>query len=224
MSSKAKAAAERALKKESKKNVKVLPIIKFYLIAYNFLSCYGWLAVLYQTIDYLLLNNGHYQGVYPVVGKLLQVVQTAALLEVVHATIGIVKAAPNPTIMQVSSRLYIVWYILAAYPVKEVYSSPFFTSMVIAWCITEIVRYSYYGLGLLLGTAPYVSVWMRYSFFFVLYPIGAFSEFMLVQHARPLEPRLWVTVIMTAISAIYGPGKQRALTAGFYYMYTHMIK
>jgi hypothetical protein len=81
MTSKAKAAAEKALKKESKKNVKVLPIIKFYLIAYNFLSCYGWLAVLYQTIDHLLLTND-YEGVYPVVVQLLQVVQTAAILEV----------------------------------------------------------------------------------------------------------------------------------------------
>lgn len=79
--------------------------------------------------------------------------------------------------------------------------------MVIAWCVTEVVRYSFYGLNLLIGTAPYVSTWMRYSLFFILYPVGAGSEFMLVQLAKPFEKRSWAFWGMTAVSAIYGPGK-----------------
>ena len=144
-------------------------------------------------------------------------------LQIIHSLIGIVKAAPLPTMMQVASRLYIVWLILYAYPFPEVlwiseiqywslhlnqvYSSYFFTSMLIAWCITEVVRYSFYGLNLLFGTAPYISVWMRYSFFFILYPIGAGSEFMLVQLAKNFEKRPSAYWGMVAVSAIYGPGK-----------------
>ena len=78
--------------------------------------------------------------------------------------------------------------------------------MSIAWCITEVVRYSFYGLNLLFGSAPFISIWMRYSFFFVLYPVGAGSEFMLVQVAKNFETRPWAYWGMIAASGLYFPG------------------
>lgn len=94
--------------------------VSFALVAFNFLSCYGWLSVLYQTVDHLIITNGEYQSIYKQVSQLLQVVQTVAVLEILHSLIGIVKAAPFPTMMQVASRLYIVWLVLYAYPFQEV--------------------------------------------------------------------------------------------------------
>ena len=78
--------------------------------------------------------------------------------------------------------------------------------MVLAWCITEVVRYSFYGLNLLFGSAPFISTWMRYSFFFILYPIGAGSEVMMVQLAKPFEKDPWILLSMNVISLIYIPG------------------
>jgi len=38
------------------------------------------------------------------------------------------------------------------------------------------VRYSWYALKILLGEAPAALTWCRYTFFYVLYPLGVWSE------------------------------------------------
>ena len=70
--------------------------------------------LLYQTLNVLI--NGNSSQTYHKVADLLQIVQTCALLEVVHAAIGIVKSGTLTTAMQVASRLYIVWAVLDVYP------------------------------------------------------------------------------------------------------------
>jgi very-long-chain (3R)-3-hydroxyacyl-CoA dehydratase len=107
-------------KVDKKKEVKVLPILKLWLIVYNFMSCYGWGSVLYQLTDHLITSEGEYQGSYQLISQLLVVVQTCALLEVVHASVGLVKSSAFTTMVQVSSRLFIVWLILDQFPQKSV--------------------------------------------------------------------------------------------------------
>ncbi len=41
-----------------------------------------------------------------------------------------------------------------------------------AWTVTELVRYSFYTFQAASWAAPYALVWLRYSLFIVLYPIG----------------------------------------------------
>lgn len=51
--------------------------------------------------------------------------------------------------------------------------------MVLAWSITECVRYGFYlsSSPLVLGkSTPYFIVWLRYSLFYVLYPAGVLGE------------------------------------------------
>lgn len=55
---------------------------------------------------------------------------------------GLVRSPAMTTIMQVSSRFLLVWFIV--YPFPELAQSPVYTSMVIAWSVTEIVRYTYF--------------------------------------------------------------------------------
>ena len=57
--------------------------------------------------------------------------------------------------------------------------------MVLAWCLVEIVRYPYYFFQLL-GRVPYALLWLRYTLFYVLYPIGVASEWMQGYLALPL--------------------------------------
>ncbi|KAG7147229.1 very-long-chain (3R)-3-hydroxyacyl-CoA dehydratase like protein [Verticillium longisporum] len=115
--------------------------------------------------------------------------------------------------------------------------------MLLAWSVTEVIRYSYFALTLsglqprvlvwlryntffLLypigiasdGLQPKALVWLRYNTFFVLYPIGIASECALVYLAA--EPAKaygeLVPYLSYAILAIYVPGS--------YILYTYMMK
>lgn len=47
--------------------------------------------------------------------------------------------------------------------------------MLLAWSLTEVIRYSYYATSLL-GIKIYALDWLRYTTFLPLYPLGAASE------------------------------------------------
>lgn len=107
--------------------------------------------------------------------------------------------------MQVASRLFLVWAV--NYVVPEIHMHWSFTTMVIAWSIAEIVRYSFYTFHLTSGVPGIVS-WARYNFFFVLYPLGVFSEMMMVYQALPyaklINPLYYYGLI--AVALVYVPG------------------
>ncbi|KIY74373.1 PTPLA-domain-containing protein [Cylindrobasidium torrendii FP15055 ss-10] len=107
------------------------------------------------------------------VGTITAFVQTCALLEVAHSALGWVRSPIVTTAMQVSSRLYAVWGVTEQFP--EVRSNPLYTTMVFAWAVAEVIRYSFYAANLL-GKEPYPLLYLRYTAFWVLYPLGASSE------------------------------------------------
>lgn len=111
------------------------------------------------------------------------------------------------TIMQVSSRFLLVWGVVHFFPLVAV-QSPFYTSMLVAWSVTEVIRYSFFALTLS-GAQPRFLTWLRYNTFFVLYPMGITSECALIWLAA--EPAGRVADIykwaLYAILAIYVPGK-----------------
>lgn len=53
--------------------------------------------------------------------------------------------------------------------------SPGLPLALLAWSITEIIRYGYYGLNII-NAVPKFVVWLRYTTFIVLYPIGVTGE------------------------------------------------
>lgn len=112
--------------------------------------------------------------------------------------------------MQVLSRLTLVWGILTPTTfAAATRPSVAYSSMLLAWSVTEIIRYSYFvfnlqgarrrtrsdsggpgsgGTGTETGTGsgdkvPSWLVWARYNFFYVLYPLGTSSECVLVLKA-----------------------------------------
>ena len=116
------------------------------------------------------------------------------------------------TLMQVSSRFLLVWAIVDSFPFLAL--SPFYSSMLVAWSVTEVIRYSYFALTLS-GWQPAALTWLRYNTFFILYPIGIFSECSLIYMAtvpaamrHPLEK-----YVLYAILVIYVPGKTACTTA-----------
>lgn len=136
--------------------------------------------------------------------------------------------------MQVASRYLLVWGIVNIFPQTASHSLAY-TTMLIAWSTTEIIRYSYFALNLAYGKVPGLLTWLRYNTFFVLYPLGISSECWLVWLST--EPaRRWTQAFewgLWAVLVIYIPGgwisKNRKILVhtdmelGSYVLYTHMM-
>lgn len=152
-----------------------------YLLIYNLLSCFAWAWILERVIFELFLIHPTSLGevlsragqIDQKIGGSIKLIQSCAALEVLHALFNLVRSGVFTTCMQVSSRLCIVLAILPAFP--QVGKSPIYASMVLAWSCTEVIRYAHYALGLLQIKSGALE-WLRYSTFYVLYPIGAGSE------------------------------------------------
>ncbi|VDL91665.1 unnamed protein product [Schistocephalus solidus] len=96
---------------------------KPYLLLYNLVQACGWGYILYLE----LLSSARSGDV----GYFLQIFQTLALLEVFHACFRLVRSSPLTTIIQLSSRIFVVWAVLYLYP--EVFHSKVFKMMVLTF-------------------------------------------------------------------------------------------
>eukprot|EP00793_Prasinoderma_coloniale_P001126 PRCOL_00006117-RA len=192
----------------------------------------GRTYVLYLTIETVLSGAGP-SAVYPRTVDVLQPVQTAAIMEVLHCMVGIVRSGVVTTAVQVASRLGILWGVL--YTTPEVQGNPAIVSLLAAWALTEPIRYSFYTFQLLKLPVPAPLLWIRYSLFIIAYPVGITSEVVLAVSALPhiraavaatgmLSVSLpnawnfgfdfyWAAVVATML---YVPGAP--------FLYTHMLK
>ncbi|XP_059154378.1 very-long-chain (3R)-3-hydroxyacyl-CoA dehydratase 2-like isoform X2 [Physella acuta] len=153
-----------------------------YLVAYNVIQMLGWLAIMVIMVNHIFSNKSFGLLYYEVV-SILQICQTAAILEIVHAMTGMVRSNWVLTAFQVYSRVFLVWGIVWSVPAAQ---HGFQMSLwLFAWTITEIVRYTFYFFSLLPGPVPNFLVWCRYTFFIVLYPIGVTGELMTIFSALP---------------------------------------
>ncbi|KAH7354131.1 tyrosine phosphatase-like protein [Plectosphaerella cucumerina] len=189
------------------------PVKNAYLILYNAVSAVAWLVVLGRTVAVFSSRGPSFVPL--VVADWTRWTQTAAGMEILHSLFGIVRSPFLTTLMQVLSRFLLVWGVV--FPFPWLAQSPVYSSMLLAWSITEVIRYSYFALNLS-GLQPKALVWLRYNTFFVLYPIGILSECTLVyMAAEPLkmfgELAPYISYI---ILAIYVPGS--------YVLYTYMMK
>lgn len=169
----------------------------------------------------------------------LKVGQTLALLEVVHAATRIVRSPVLVTATQVASRIWILWGIIELAPgpttsqalrlLPNLRLLPGFLhhiaalsliTLLFAWSCSEIIRYSFFALKEI-GLQPYFLLWLRYSGFIVLYPLGVASELAMVWLAMPelRAQRVWEISLPNAwnfgfsywvacyvIVALYAPG------------------
>uniref|UniRef100_A0A0A9G852 Very-long-chain (3R)-3-hydroxyacyl-CoA dehydratase n=1 Tax=Arundo donax TaxID=35708 RepID=A0A0A9G852_ARUDO len=154
---------------------------RLYLSIYNWVIFFGWAQVLYFA-TLALLGSGH-ETVYAAVEQPLLFAQTAALMEILHSVVGFVRSPVSATLPQISARLFVTWGILWSFP--ETHSHVLVTSLVLSWSITEVIRYSFFGLKEAFGIIPSRLLWLRYSTFMVLYPTGLVSEVGLIYAALP---------------------------------------
>jgi very-long-chain (3R)-3-hydroxyacyl-CoA dehydratase len=131
--------------------------------------------------------------------------------------LGIVRAPLLTTLMQVASRFLLVWGIAYHFPATTSHS-PAYSSMLLAWSFTEVVRYGYFVFTLSGLGVPALLSFLRYNTFMILYPLGISSECWLVYQAIPaaktLDERL--PYVLWAVLAVYVPGS--------YVLFSHMLR
>lgn len=81
-----------------------------WLTFYNIAMTAGWLVLAIAMVRFYM-EKGTHKGLYKSIQKTLKFFQTFALLEVVHCLIGIVPTSVLVAGVQVSSRIFMVWFI-----------------------------------------------------------------------------------------------------------------
>ena len=152
-------------------------LVTAYLFLYNMLQFFGWGYVAYIALSLCKAANFDLgalasQSPWGAVALPLRFFQDLAFMEVVHSLLRMTSSHWMTVLIQVLSRVLLVEGIVMT---PEAQANPFIYGLLFAWGITEIVRYSFYGLKLLGREIPLLT-WLRYSLFLVLYPLGVASE------------------------------------------------
>jgi len=155
-----------------------------YLFFYNVASLAGWSYVWYLVVSHLVNHgiDGSLPTLYDRIYLPLFIAQTAALLEVFHSLLGLVRAPWFTTLVQVASRLFLLWgIIIVCPPSRHQYG---FILMSLAWATSELPRYTFYAINLV-GTVPGFLTYLRYSMFLILYPAGISGEVLCIISSLP---------------------------------------
>jgi len=191
-----------------------------YLSAYNALCAGGWAAVLLLSLRHLA-DGGSLSSVCsdPFLVTVLVCVQSAAIMEVLHAVSGLVRSPAVVTAMQVGSRLAAIFALTGGG--KDTLERFGAGLMVISWSLVEVPRYLFYLAAILSGDAtkgtPYPLFWLRYSLFAVLYPSGITGEVLTFLAASKSDTfltflgesetcRAFMYYFIMSIPVIYAPG------------------
>eukprot|EP01062_Namystynia_karyoxenos_P058405 TRINITY_DN49954_c0_g1_i1.p1 TRINITY_DN49954_c0_g1~~TRINITY_DN49954_c0_g1_i1.p1 ORF type:complete len:823 (+),score=349.38 TRINITY_DN49954_c0_g1_i1:85-2469(+) len=174
-------------------------IVAPYLLCYSAYQAQGWTKAFVGVAQGLLDGKA---GLWESVGGTVSFFQYLGLMEVAHAALGLTSSSAAMTLLQIFSRIAVV-SVVTEY--SELYkSNPIWIKMMLfAWTLTEMVRYTFYSVSQLrdllttvkgvliamkkargdkLGEArdafpvPGPLVWLRYSLFIVLYPMGVAGE------------------------------------------------
>jgi hypothetical protein len=177
--------------------VAVAFLVTPYLLFYNMYQAVGWGRALAGVI-----SVGRTTALWGEVGSLVTFFQFLGVMEIVHAALGVTRANVFLTLIQMVSRWVVVAF-LNECPSVSKSDTTWIPTMIFAWCVAEVVRYSYYSIGLIQDIAtnvkglaiamklikvksvekaadpafkiPYAIMWLRYSAFIVLYPMGVMT-------------------------------------------------
>jgi very-long-chain (3R)-3-hydroxyacyl-CoA dehydratase len=204
-----------------------------YMLGFNLCSGLGWFLLTTRFLRASDLSSAWTQD-----GLRLCLHQSVALLEIVHAASGLVPSPLGSVVPQVASRLFVTWGVLYPFPrvVTVTHHGLGLRTLLLSWGITETIRYAFYATKVVIVRSPdgsrgdkhtrkrravpatmtpYWLLWLRYSTFLVLYPLGFASEVALVRTALPLlSPDFaWSAYAILFIYPI-----------GFYLLYKYMLQ
>jgi hypothetical protein len=178
---------------------------KPYLALFNLVSAVGWGYILALTVQSLLAQHSPAEF-YQIVGEPLKIVQSLAILEIVHSILRLVPSPVMTNILQVGSRLFLVWGVTSISSASQAHWSLYL--MVGSWSLVEVPRYLFYALNLFMAKVPLPLFWMRYNFFQILYPTGITGELLQTWNYLPAlkssSLTLWYVYLLVVLS--YVPG------------------
>ncbi|KAH6852304.1 PTPLA-domain-containing protein [Alternaria alternata] len=184
-----------------------------YLTAYNVLFASLWASVFVRAISNV--QNDKFE-LFDATEPYARWIQTASLIEVFHAAFGIIKSPVSTTALQVVTRVIQVWMVWYSFP-QSTADSRAYLALLLAWSVADTIRYLYLALNMH-GKASKGMIWLRYTMFYPLYPIGIGAEWWLLYQAiapgakiSPVIPLIFYFCLL-----LYIPGS--------YTMYTYMIK
>ena len=171
--------------------------IKYYLAGYNLVAFIFWLAylIVFAASGFTLDSLGL---------LLLNIAQGMAVLEILHTILKWVKSPVMSTIAQVFSRILVLVLIDVLEPHTKESATILYAgirTVSVAWGITELVRYSFYFLSLF-DRQPSWLLWMRYTFFIVLYPLGVTGEWLIIVTPLLVNFSLGLYAAMVAVLAV----------------------
>ncbi|KAF0923885.1 hypothetical protein E2562_007735 [Oryza meyeriana var. granulata] len=145
---------------------------QLYLLSYNSVQALGWFVALLRLLPCIVPPSSVHSS-YAVAGDLVCLLQASAILETVHAAVGLVHTAPLLAFLQWGGRTHFVLAVVRQIPEcqMQVQSSPSVFITIMAWSISEVIRYSHYALTTL-KVCPAWLTYLRYTAFIPLYPIG----------------------------------------------------
>ena len=159
-------------------------LIHGYLLIYNVIQMLGWTAVLASALRAVLLpstNGLNWQErlttVYDHSSMFVKLFQVLALLETMHAVLGLVRSPVLPGVMQWMGRTHVLMCVTdSIVPLQKTTAAGV---LILSWAMIDCVRYPCYVLGILNATPKWL-VYLRYTLFIPLYPLGAASEMKLM--------------------------------------------
>jgi very-long-chain (3R)-3-hydroxyacyl-CoA dehydratase len=136
-----------------------------YLLIYNALSFSLWTFIL-LLIPFIATYHPP-SCLYNILFKpFLVPTQSLAVLEILHASLGLVRASPLTTALQVIGKNLVVWTVMMPFPelIKEMkLGLAGYTGCLVAWSMSEVVRFGYFSKLSWSGEVGDTIKWLRYS-------------------------------------------------------------
>ena len=152
-----------------------IPAIKTsYLTLYNLTQSILWTSTL---LSLLKSTSSHLTT--------LKISQTLATLEILNALLGLTPSL-LATFFQVTGRNIILLLIIDKIDFMKI--SLYAKILFFCWTGIEVIRYPFYVFK---NRLPFFFVWIRYSVFYVLYPVGFFMELVCYYYGLAEVRELW---------------------------------
>jgi len=156
----------------------------FYLVIYNLMQAGMFIYITSVLLSRVILNGmGAFAEAYDAVSDILASCQLAAFLEVIHPVFGIVKTGVLAPFMQVFGRNLVLFLVVVAH--EELHKQAVVFGLFFVWSLIEVVRYPFYA-SQVVNKRIEPLIWLRYTMWIPLYPLGMLFEGTLIWRAIPL--------------------------------------
>ncbi|XP_058039651.1 very-long-chain (3R)-3-hydroxyacyl-CoA dehydratase 1 isoform X4 [Ahaetulla prasina] len=142
------------------------------------------LFIKFWTLLGQLLSGGTFNSVFTVHQRPRMIPIRLFAETIIHC--AVVHTSVLVTGVQVSSRIFMVWFV--THSIKQIQNEESVILFLVVWTVTEITRYSFYTFNML-NHLPYFIKWARYNFFIILYPVGVVGELLTIYAALPYVKR-----------------------------------